>query len=1021
VKKIFMKLKLYKLVLLCCFLHLKTFAGYVPLTVSTGFNADVIAEGTGAANTLTTAAVDDNSFVFVVLGWKLTASSTGLTYGLPTNGTINSTINTGLQFQLAAYNVNNVLRINTTNAAQTVSFAAPYKNAAVFYFTATGGSGACTVSATVNFSDGTSQTQTGIAINDWFGGTPFILGGIGRLGYTSSVPENPSGGPRLYQYSVSINATNQAKLVTSVTITRTAGSGIANVFAFAVKEPMVYSTAPVSNGFNADVIVDGEGNTQTRTTNDVDGVSYCFIAQGWKYNSTSTPYTGGLPSSGIVNSLIDPGLTYQLAPYDANNCLRIATNNAPATVTFQTPFTAENIHVLNTTGSGSAVMSATVNFSDGTTQTFSNMATNDWYGATPYEIGQIGRVLRNTTSTNANIESSTTGPRLYRNTLSLSAANYNKTITSIAFTRNSISGTDTKLCIFAISSEKALVQVCTAPTALTATAITATSASLDWTASGSSALWQIKYGPAGFNVNNSGTTIMTTTKPYVLNPPLTPSTGYDYYVRTVCSAGDTSSWSTLSNFTTLCQSPTIASRKDSFVCGTGTAILEASASSGTIKWYNAATGGSALFTGNLFNTPSISTTTTYYVAAVSASGCESARLPVIATSRSLPIVNLGNDTTLCPNATINLNATNSNPSASYLWNNNSANATLNATAIGTYFVKVTVNKCAATDTIHITAGIVPTNALPDSADLCEDASIVLDAHNMGSTYVWSGTNNTTQTETITTPGLVSVAIKSIDGCITTSTCTVVDRPLPIKPFHNGDTTICKNDAITLDALNPNHSYLWNTGALTQTITQSDSGKTSVTITSVYGCVTRDTIYIAYAPAPVSDGFNFILQFNEDIGKVKFEVINPINVTHVMWNFGDGTNSTTYIPTHQYAAEGDYNVVLTVYNDCGSDTYEQVIRVLFHDPNAIDDITKTNEAVSLYPNPAQNKVNIAFQETKHTLYSYTLSNVLGQNILKGNNINSSNMTIHVENLPAGIYQISLNTSLGLINKKLQILK
>jgi len=47
-------------------------------------------------------------------------------------------------------------------------------------------------------------------------------------------------------------------------------------------------------------------------------------------------------------------------------------------------------------------------------------------------------------------------------------------------------------------------------------------------------------------------------------------------------------------------------------CGTGTVTLTATGAN-TLKWYDAATGGNLLGTGTSFTTPSISTTTTYYV------------------------------------------------------------------------------------------------------------------------------------------------------------------------------------------------------------------------------------------------------------------------------------------------------------------------------------------------------------------------------------------------------------------------
>lgn len=62
-------------------------------------------------------------------------------------------------------------------------------------------------------------------------------------------------------------------------------------------------------------------------------------------------------------------------------------------------------------------------------------------------------------------------------------------------------------------------------------------------------------------------------------------------------------------------------------CGTGAVTLSATATSGTVSWYNVESGGTAQATTNNYSIPSLATTTTYYAAAT---GC-SQRVPVIAT------------------------------------------------------------------------------------------------------------------------------------------------------------------------------------------------------------------------------------------------------------------------------------------------------------------------------------------------------------------------------------------------------
>lgn len=72
-------------------------------------------------------------------------------------------------------------------------------------------------------------------------------------------------------------------------------------------------------------------------------------------------------------------------------------------------------------------------------------------------------------------------------------------------------------------------------------------------------------------------------------------------------------------------------------CNAGTVTLSASGAEGDqdYRWYAASTGGSPLGTGATFTTPSITTTTTYYVSFYNPStGCESGRTPVIATVSS---------------------------------------------------------------------------------------------------------------------------------------------------------------------------------------------------------------------------------------------------------------------------------------------------------------------------------------------------------------------------------------------------
>ena len=100
---------------------------------------------------------------------------------------------------------------------------------------------------------------------------------------------------------------------------------------------------------------------------------------------------------------------------------------------------------------------------------------------------------------------------------------------------------------------------CFTPSSPNATSITTTSANLGWTANGNNTpavtQWQISYGGSGFTAG-SGTQVMTSTNPHNLTG-LSSNTTYDWYVRSVCGAGDTSTWSPSNTFSTPCSPYTL--------------------------------------------------------------------------------------------------------------------------------------------------------------------------------------------------------------------------------------------------------------------------------------------------------------------------------------------------------------------------------------------------------------------------------------------------------------------------------
>jgi hypothetical protein len=108
------------------------------------------------------------------------------------------------------------------------------------------------------------------------------------------------------------------------------------------------------------------------------------------------------------------------------------------------------------------------------------------------------------------------------------------------------------------------------------------------------------------------------------------------YYRAIITNGGCNAEMSNTVTVTITPLPVITSTQGATNCGPGSLTLNASAASGTFSWYAALTGGVSLGNNSSYTTPTISTTTTYYVD-LTDNGCTSnPRLAVTATINSIP-------------------------------------------------------------------------------------------------------------------------------------------------------------------------------------------------------------------------------------------------------------------------------------------------------------------------------------------------------------------------------------------------
>ncbi len=375
-------------------------------------------------------------------------------------------------------------------------------------------------------------------------------------------------------------------------------------------------------------------------------------------------------------------------------------------------------------------------------------------------------------------------------------------------------------------------------------------------------------------------------------------------------------------------------------------------------------------TGATTQTIQVNAIGTYHVTVTNASGCTATDTFEV-TTVSPPAFTLGADRTVCSNGTITIDA--GQPGSTYLWSTGATTQSIVVSAAGSYHVTVTNNSgCILMDTVNVTVTPAPVVSLGADVQICPGTNTVLDAGNVGATYLWS-TGATTKTLTVTTAGTYHVAVTS-GGCTSRDTIVVTLKAAPSVNL-GPDLNICTSDTVTLDA-GVGASYLWSTGATTRTIRVSTAGTYSVTVTNTEGCTGTDAVVVTNKATP-----NAAFTTTAQVGtSVTFQATSTVGLTY-LWNFGDpnsaANTSQAQAPIHVFTGAGTYTVTLTVTsvaNGCSATTTQQVI--ISGVGNNLAELFKLGAA----PNPfvAETKINYTLPEDANSV-SVEVYDMIGRKV------------------------------------------
>ena len=166
-----------------------------------------------------------------------------------------------------------------------------------------------------------------------------------------------------------------------------------------------------------------------------------------------------------------------------------------------------------------------------------------------------------------------------------------------------------------------------------------------------------------------------------------------------------------------------------------------------------------------------------------------------------PIVNLGNDTSICTGQNLVLNA--GNAGAQYLWSTGAVTQSIQVSIAGTYWVKVSNAGCAASDTMVLATRALPVVNLGNDTSICTGQNLVLNAGNAGAQYLWS-TAAVTQSIQVSIAGTYWVKVSNA-GCAASDTMVLATKGLPVAAF----TYVVNSQAVSFTNTSVNAtSYNW---------------------------------------------------------------------------------------------------------------------------------------------------------------------------------------------------------------------